>query len=195
MRVKALLILLLALLAGQVLASTAHKHSKSTQPAATAASQPEPDGLTVISDKSLTSTAAPYDKPVASTTGAAASQAPAIKTAVPWQSAAAPATPVVVEEGRPAASTSAPLPVWRAASGSTLRGVLAEWSARAGYKPPLWDSPALDTCDFPIVGDLTYSGSFEDAVSKLLPPYGEARTCAIRGHIYTKQRLVHIEAK
>jgi len=207
MRVKALLLFTLALLAGDALAgSAATKQTKASTASAAnvpASTETDPDGLVVIADKSFTQSPPPYSKPAPTTAPNGADKVAAI---APGGAAASAAKPVTTVEtlNKPAtpapvtpapAAPIAPVPVWRAAAGSTLRAVLADWTARAGYQQPLWDSPVLDTCDFPIVGDLTYPGSFEDAVSKLLPPYENAPTCAIKGHVFTKQRLVHIEAK
>lgn len=63
----------------------------------------------------------------------------------------------------------APIPVWIARTGSTLKGTLIDWASRAGYHV-VWGADY----DYPIDAQLAYQGSFFDALKGIFTTFESA---------------------
>jgi len=84
---------------------------------------------------------------------------------------------IVVNPSAPVLSTSDKAPVtappkvyWVAKAGMSLRDAVSDWAQKAGWQLR-W---VPDDLDYPIIGDLTYEGSFKDAISGIFNAFDKA---------------------
>ena len=92
----------------------------------------------------------------------------------------------------PAIVAALPLPqsLWIAKAGSTLRESVADWAKCADWVLK-WNA---DDLDYPIIGDLTYQGSFQDAITGVFRAYEKSeRPMLVDGSV--KQRLLVVTEK
>jgi len=79
---------------------------------------------------------------------------------------------------------------WVAKAGSTLRDSVTEWAQKAGWTVR-WTQ---DDLDYPIIGDLTFDGSFENAITGIFRAYEKAaRPMLVDGNV--QQKLLVISEK
>jgi len=77
--------------------------------------------------------------------------------------------------------------IWTAAAGSTLRESIFHWAKQAGWVVN-WLAEDLD---YPIIGNLTYSGSFENAVIWIFGAYEKAeRPMFVDGNVMQRMLVV-----
>lgn len=130
---------------------------------------------------------------------ATAAVSPAAKTAPPVAIAVSkdfpapvkPVPPVVVATTKPAPKPVVPAPipkpVWVAAVGGKLSGVIADWSERAKFTLD-WQCKDLD---YPIEAPLRFEGSFEDAVISIFKLYEKAdRSFTVDGRLAQRRLIV-----
>lgn len=79
-----------------------------------------------------------------------------------------------------------PQPTWTAFNGTTLRGSVEEWSAKAEWTV-VWDAGV----DYPISGSLKYEGTYLDAIRGIFFAHAGAER-PLRADLYTSQKLIHI---
>lgn len=79
-----------------------------------------------------------------------------------------------------------PQPSWTAGNGTTLRGSVEEWSAKAQWTV-VWDAGV----DYPITGSLKYEGTYLDAIRGIFLAHSKAER-PLRADLYTSQKLIHI---
>jgi hypothetical protein len=103
------------------------------------------------------------------------------------------ASEVMVQNGTPGAGTATQEQRWRAVKGGDLHDVLSSWAAGAGVKL-MW----LAQKDFMVQRSLSFSGTFQEAVSQLLEGYSGEKVRPV-GRIYhepgSTQLVLVIEQK
>lgn len=78
--------------------------------------------------------------------------------------------------------------VWLVRKGSTLRQVLEEWSAAAGWQKPLWTDGAVD---FPIKASATFTGDWPQVAVDLMGHFVNAKP-ALRARVSKGNRIITI---
>lgn len=125
--------------------------------------------------------------PTASTGVSKQTVVSASPTPAPVPPSAVPGTPAVkFPLATSPVKAPAPVPVWRAKSGSTLRETVTEWAKTEGWTVE-WIPDDLNYA----VPDLRVEGSFEDAIIKVISYYRNAeRPLELRGS--RKQKLIRV---
>ncbi|OWJ89357.1 hypothetical protein B6S59_31230 [Pseudomonas sp. A46] len=107
--------------------------------------------------------------PRANTAQPVVAATPAAASTVVSKPAAVKAEPAKVTKAQPD-KKAAPLPIWTAQAGSTLRETIQGWVSKAGWNVD-WQAEGLD---YPIRAPIRIEGTFEEAIQKIFSYYRAA---------------------